>query len=331
MTTDDNHASFVSRRTFLQQLSIAGAGTLLVDRYALARDTQKSLPKRVLGRTKQEVTTLALGTWPCGKSSDVSVNDIARLVQEALDLGINFIDAARAYDNAEEGIGKGLGRRRSDVFLTTKVWADSAEEAKKSLEESLRQLRTDHVDLCYLHSIGNRNVERAKGPGGALEYLVRQKEKGTIRFIGISGHSRPKAFVPLLKTGQIDVLMPAMNFVDRYTYNFEQTVMPVAREHGVGVVCMKVFGGMQGGFAKASGPNPGPMVKKAMLHQAIRYSLGIPGVATVVIGPHTVEQLRENVKMVCNYTPLSDAEKQSLSQLGKQLAQSWGPHFGPVA
>lgn len=331
MTQTDNQISSVSRRMFLQQLSIAGVGTLLVDRYALARDTQQALPRRVLGRTKQEVTTLALGTWPCGKSRDVGVNDIARLVQEAIDLGINFVDSARVYDNAEEGIGKGLGKRRDQVFLTTKVWADTADEAAKSLEESLRQLRTDHVDLVYLHSVGSRNVPRAMASGGAIEYLLRQKEKGTTRFIGISGHSRPKTFVPLLKTGHIDVLMPAMNFVDRHTYNFEQTVLPVAREHQVGVVCMKVFGGMQGGFAKASGPNPGPMVRKAMLQQAIRYSLGLPGVATVVIGPHTVEQLRENVKMVRNYTPLSDAEDQSLNQLGKKLAQTWGPHFGPVA
>jgi predicted aldo/keto reductase-like oxidoreductase len=125
--------------------------------------------------------------------------------------------------------------------------------------------------------------------------------------------------------------MVAMNFVDRHIYGFETKVLPVAREYGLGIACMKVYGGMKGPFSAADGPNAGPMMPLNMKEMAIRYALGLDGVATVVIGPHTVEQLRENAALVKAYQPLLPDEQTSLLALGKQLAPSWGPHFGPVA
>ncbi|MFV2065889.1 MAG: aldo/keto reductase, partial [Pirellulales bacterium] len=205
------------------------------------------MPRRVLGRTQQEVSVLALGTWPSGKCRTVDDQAVARIVHEALDLGVNYVDAARAYGNAEAGIGEALRKNRDKVFLTSKVWADTAEEARASFEESLRILRTDYVDCLFIHSGGNRDVERVLAPGGSLEYLLKQKEAGKTRFLGLSGHSKPMAFIPLLETGNIDLLMPAMNFVDRHTYGFEDKVLPVARKHHCGIACMKVFGGLKGG------------------------------------------------------------------------------------
>jgi aryl-alcohol dehydrogenase-like predicted oxidoreductase len=94
---------------------------------------------------------------------------------------------------------------------------------------------------------------------------------------------------------------------------------------------MKVFGGMKGGFGVADGPNPGPQMGNGRLQQAINYSLGLPGVATLVIGVHTVEQLRQNVQMVKNYTPLTAEEQIALAKIGRRLAKDWGPRLGPVA
>ncbi len=164
-----------------------------------------------------------------------------------------------------------------------------------------------------------------------MTYLLRQKEAGKTRFVGISGHSRVETFVPVLETGQIDVVMMAMNFIDRYIYGFEQRVLPVANKHNVGVACMKVFGGVRGGFGAADGPNPGPQMDTRYIQQAIRYAMGLPGVATLVIGPHTVEQLRQNVQLVSQYKPLSDEEHVELAKLGRQFAGQWGEHYGPVA
>ena len=323
----------LSRRSFIQASSVLGGGTLLAARDGNAQQATatRNLPKRELGRTKQKVSALALGTWPCGRSQDVDTAAVTRLVSEALDLGINFVDTAHNYGKAEEGIGKALGRRRDQVFLATKVWADDGESAQQSFEASLRALRTDHFDLVYLHSVGNRNVEQAMADDGALTYLLRQKESGKTRFVGISGHSKVKAFVPIIETGNIDVVMMAMNFVDRHTYAFEEQVLPVAIRHNVGVACMKVFGGIRGGFGVADGPNPGPQMDPRYIKQAIRYAMGLPGVATLVIGPHTIGQLRQNAEMVSSYQPLTDEERSELSELGRRLATQWGEHYGPVA
>ena len=125
-------------------------------------------------------------------------------------------------------------------------------------------------------------------------------------------------------------MMVAMNFVDRHTYGFETKVLPAALEQNMGIACMKVYGGMKGGFGVAEGPNTGPMVQSKMKRMAVRYALGLPSVASCVIGPHTVDQLRENVQLANDYQPLSDKEFASLLADGKKLATQWGPHFGPV-
>lgn len=321
-----------SRRSFLQGASVLGGSALLAGRAAAAPAAlSRPLPRRVLGKTNQEVTTLALGTWPCGRCKELDVDAVGRLVKESLDLGINLIDTAHNYGKAEEAIGKALGAQRKDVFLTTKVWADTAAEARESFESSLRLLNTDHLDLVYLHSVGNRDVSRAMADDGAIAYLVEQKKQGKTRFVGISGHSRPETFLPLVESGLVDVIMVAMNFVDRQIYGFEDKVLPVAVRHNLGVACMKVFGGMRGGFPAADGPNTGTQMDPQYLRQAVRYALGLPGVATLVIGPHTVEQLRQNAEWVATYEPLTADEQAELAQLGRRMAPEWGPHYGPIA
>jgi predicted aldo/keto reductase-like oxidoreductase len=293
----------------------------------------QDLPRRVLGRTKLEVSALSLGTWPPGKCDTMDTPVVEALVREALDLGINYIDAARAYDNAEEAIGNAVRGRRDQVILSTKVWADTAEEAEASFQQSLKALQTDYVDLLYIHSMGDRDPQKVMASDGSLPYVLKQKKAGKARFVGLSGHCRPELFVPMIETGEMDVVLMAMNFVDRYTYGFEEKVLPAARKHDMGVACMKVFGGMAGGFGVADGPDTGPEMGRGRrrLRQAIRYSMSLPEVATLVIGCHTVEQLRQNVRWVKNYQPLTPEEKNQLAELGQRLATQWGPHLGPVA
>jgi len=321
-----------SRRAFVSRAgALAGAMAINPGTPSSLPGRKAELPKRVLGRTGEQVPVLALGTWPCGMCDQISVNQIARLVNEAIDLGINYIDTARAYRKAEDGIGLGLGQRRKEVFLTTKVWADTAAQARKSFETSLRKLKTDYVDLLMLHSLGNRNIDRVLAPGGALEYLIKQKEAGKARFLGITGHNKVPRYVKLIETGHIDVVMVATNFIDRYTYNFENKVLPKARERNLGIACMKVLGGMRGGFEAASGPNPGPCVGEDRVSLAMRYALDLPGSATLVIGVHTVEQLRQNAALAADYKPLTAAEREKLERIGRRLARELGAHFGPVA
>ena len=335
MTNEDRRR--LTRRSFVQKTSLLAGGALLgtgtagEGASAPAATEKTAVPQRALGKTGVLLPTYTMGTAPCGFCEQMSVRDIGDLVNAALDLGVTSFDTARRYKKAEEGVGLGLGRRRKDVFLTTKVFADTIEDAEESLSTSLRLLKTDHVDLMYFHNLGMRDMDRALEPDGVFHWLVKQKQLGKARFLGISGHNLCHRFAQFIETGLVDVLLCTLNFVDRYTYNFEEKVLPVARKHGLGIVAMKVFGGMRVGVAKYAGPPGPPLVDETQLESAVRYSLGLPGVTTVNIGVHSPDQIRQNLEMVRRFRPLSSDEKNTLAERGKRLAAEWGEHFGPVA
>lgn len=289
------------------------------------------LPRRVLGRTGVEVTTMTLGTAPCGLSPQIPVDEIGQIVLRAIELGINSIDTAPAYIKSEEAIGKVLGPHRKEVFLATKVWAKTVEEAEKTLARSFQLLKTDYLDLVYYHSVGDYEPDAALAENGVFPWLVKQKRAGKFRFLGISGHHRPGRFLPYLETGEVDVLLTVVNFVDRHTYNFEEKVLPLARKQNVGIVAMKVFGGARRSAGSYQNPKCPPELDTQYLEHAVRYALGVPGVATLNLGAHNSQQVEQNVQLVKNYQPLSPQEEGQLLALGKDLAQSWGEHFGPVA
>jgi hypothetical protein len=288
------------------------------------------LPRRVLGRTRLEVTCLTLGAAPCGIADDVSLDEVSQIVNLAVDLGVNFIDTAPKYGKSEEGIGRALGSRRKDVILATKVWADTIAEAETSLANSLKTLKTDYVDILYFHHLGDRQVDKARNPDGVFTWLLKQKQAGKCRFVGLSGHNLPGRFPPFLESGDVDVILVAINFVDRYTYNFEESVLPVTKKHNTGIVAMKVFGGPDEKTGSWGTRKAKPRVGEKNVELAIRYALGVPGVVTANLGVHTAEQLRQNVAFVERYRPLSATEHEDLLQQGKAMAAEWGAHFGPV-
>jgi predicted aldo/keto reductase-like oxidoreductase len=287
------------------------------------------LPKRVLGRTGVSITTFTLGTAPAGFAKPHDPKNVADCVDAAIDLGVNAIDTAPAYDVAEEGVGLALGKRRKEVFLSTKILADDVAKAEKILANSLRLLKTDYLDLIYFHQVGERKVDIALQPDGVYTWLLKQKKAGKIRFAGISIHNRPEKALGLLESGEVDVLLTIINFVDRHTYNFEEKVLPAARKQKTGIVAMKVFGGAR----KGNYPDPKclPQLDVEHLEMAVRYSMATEGVASLEIGAHNVDQVRKNVELVKRCRPLSEEENQKLVSLGKELAAQWGPHLGPLA
>src|SRR5262249_37445931 len=134
------------------------------------------------------------------------------------------------------------------------------------------------------------------------------------------------------ETGEVDVVMIAMNFVDRHTYGFEETVLPVARKHGVGVMAMKVFGGVRGGVPGYGDAEPRPSQMDAgLLSAAGRYVVSLEGVTGLGLGPPAVEPVRRNIELVSAAKPLAGGEMKALLEKGKSLAAAWGPRFGPVA
>ncbi len=323
----------VSRREFVYRTGALAGGAILaqgaVHSAAPAADRRDAIPKRVLGKTGVAVTAMTLGTAPAGFIKPANPKLVAQCVNAAIDLGINAIDTAPAYDVAEEGVGLALGKRRKQVFLSTKVLADDVPAAEKIFANSLKMLKTDYVDLLYFHQTGERNVDVCRKPDGVFTWLVNQKKAGKIRFVGISIHNRPQKCIELLQSGEVDVLLTIVNFVDRHTYRFEESVLPVARKHNVGIVAMKAFGGAKGG--NYADPRCPPMVDPEHLELAVRYSLGTPGVATLDIGCHNVDQIRKNLTMVRSAKPLGQDEAAKVEALGRKLAAQWKDHLGPVA
>jgi len=319
----------LSRRQFVG--SLAGVGlTIAATPWRGLAASDAPIPTRVLGRTGARVTILGLGTAPIGEGP-VDTPEAVRIFGEVIDRGVNYIDTARIYGNAEEALGELVPSRRDRLFLVTKVWTDSAADAEKSLEESLRRLKVDHVDLVHIHHIGGKDIEKVLAPNGVLAYLQRQKQAGKLRFIGMTGHARPPRFLRMLETDAIDVVMPVMNYADRNIYNFEGTVLPECRRRNVGVVAMKIYAGIVGGFPNHRRASVGCNTPIAMLPHAMAYALDLEGVSSAVIGPYTFEQALQNVELARHYRPLAEPARTELLAFGEDLARKLGPRYGPVA
>src|SRR5262249_45329560 len=153
------------------------------------------------------------------------------------------------------------------------------------------------------------------------------REAGYLRYIGVSGHMQPARFVSALETGQIDLMMVAMNFMDRFTYNFEGTALPVAQRHGTAIAAMKVLGGAS---RVPSDPPLYGLLAGPTYRDAIRYALGLPGLDLIVLGIKNRGELRQAVATVQSATPLTPEEQEQLFAHGRELAARWGAHFGPV-
>jgi uncharacterized protein len=342
----EKKSSDMTRRGFIKQapaavLAASAASSLVASAVAETVTTKasKPLPRRVLGRTKLDVSSMTLGTAPCGMSPAINPAQVAGIVNTAMDLGINYIDTAPGYGNAQEGIGLAIGKRkkqREKIILGTKLYTDSLAKAEEIFATSLKQLQTDYVDLLYLHQLGDRDIAKARKADGVFTYILKQKKAGKCRFAGITSHNRPGRVAEFLKTGLVDVLMVPVNFVDNYTYGYEKDVLPIARKYNVGIVAMKVFGGPA---LKKTGkwswrwddPNNKANVGTENVETAIRYGLSVPGVSTANLGVHNAEQVRQNVKHVTAFKPLTDAEQKKLAKLGRKFAAKWGQQYGPVA
>ncbi len=286
------------------------------------------IPQRVLGTTGAKVSIIGLGTACMGEGPQDTATCV-KVFSEAIDRGITYVDTARIYGNAEDALGEVLKTRRDKVFLATKCMENTRKGATRSFETSIKKLGVDHVDLLHLHHTGGRDLDIVLAEGGMWDYFLELKKAGKARFLGITGHNRPLQFLRMLDTKQVDVMMVAMNFVDRHIYGFEDKVLPRAREVGTAAMAMKVFGGIRGGFAFNRQRRPAQM-DPIFMQIAVRYSLSLEGVTGVVIGCHDEQEMRQNIRYVLNAPPLSKPEMDALAKHGERIAPSWGPRLGSV-
>ena len=288
------------------------------------------LPTRPLGKTGVSLPVLGFGTAAAGKR--LSLKDAVRLYESALNQGITYFDTAPAfagYGQAQEQLGYLLKERRSEVFLVTKCYEPNGDAALRLLERNLKELQTSYADLVFVHSLGADKMDPRVvfSRHGAYPALIKAKAKGLTRFVGFSGHNRPQRFIDAIERYEVDVLLNAVNFVDRHTYDFEGQVWPLAAQRQIGLIAMKVYGGQNKSLFSGISHR---LLPPSHLDVAFRYALSQSGVACAVIGMATSQELKENLERARRLTPIQQKELQQLGIMGKQLAKQWGPHFGAV-
>lgn len=293
----------MDRRTFLQ-----ATAALAANWKALAA---AEMPKKRLGKTDLEVSRFTLGGYHFLVNGE---DEGIRIVHQAIDLGVNFLDSAHKYNAGRSDLayGKALkGGLRKQVLLMSKAQFREAYSATQQLNETLNRMQTDYLDLWQCHEVvTHEEVDKILAPGGALEAFVRAKKDGKVRYIGFSGHRDPSVHQRLLAAfdGWDTVQFP-VNLIDKHYLSFIDGVLPRARERGVGPIGMK--SNAIGNITKNS---------VATIPECLRYSWS-QDIDTLVSGVETVEQLKENVAAAKSFQPMSESE---ISTLLSQTRQ--GPH-----
>ncbi len=259
------------------------------------------IPKRMLGRTGVDVTVLGLGGEGILRTYGYEKEAYA-LINRALDLGITYCESARAYSGSEAYYGKALRERRKDIFLASKSHARDRKGALLHLQETLNLMKTDHLDLWQIHDVRTKEeIEEIFGPDGALGAFVDAKEKGLIRFIGVTGHHDPEVTRQCIERFDFDTVLLPVNPAEPFYKSFIEGVIPTARSKGMGIIGMKVY---FRGFA-------GRIPWVTTLEPFFRFALS-QAVTTVVIGCDDVQQLEENVSFARSFNPMTEREKEEL-------------------
>jgi predicted aldo/keto reductase-like oxidoreductase len=265
-----------------------------------------SVPQRPFGRhTDQPVSALALGGYHLGQMA--SSRDAVKLVHAAIDAGLTFMDNAWEYTEHESEIrmGRAIEDRRERVFLMTKVCTHGrdANVAMRQLHESLKRLKTDHLDLWQIHEcVYHTDPDRHFSKGGVVEALDRAKREGKVRFVGFTGHKDPDIHLRMLSFGYpFDSCQMPLNVFDASFRSFEQRVLPEVRRQGIAPIGMKSLCGS------------GDMVKKRVVRveDALRYAMSLP-VATTVSGIDSMKVLKQNLRIASRFAPMTRAEMDRL-------------------
>lgn len=264
------------------------------------------MPSRPLGKTGYSVSLLSLGgqaTLEDGQKRDLAIE----IINRAIDLGVNYVDTANLYGRgaSESCIGDVLRTRRKEVFLATKTHDRSYDGSMRLLEQSLKRLQTDHIDLWQLHNIQTHNdVDFILSRDGAAHALERARDEGIVRFTGITGHKDPLVLKRAIEQHPFDTILMALNAADRHSASFIDHLLPVAVARGMGILAMKV-------------PSRGKMFHTGgitTMEQAMRYVLTLP-VSSAVIGISTLDELEENTRIAQTFTPCSPEMMAHLEEL----------------
>lgn len=303
----------------------AVGGSLALCSAALAGAPDTVVQRRRLGRTDTDVSIIGLGLGPLGLGG-FSSRELQATAEAAIREGITYFDVQWNYGQAERYLAPVVKAYRSEMFLVSKTWEQPRANALAAIRESVRRLGVQYLDAVLLNNIGDFKLDLLAAPEGVLAGLKQARKEGLVRFLGICGHMRAGHFVQALNTGEFDIVMMPINFVDRHTYEFESKVLPVAVRHGAGVVAMKVLGGA----LKYDTRDQRARLAGRAYEDAIRYGLGTQNVATAVLGCKSIEEIQQAARVARRFLPLKPEEIRLLLARGKGMALEWGLHLGPV-
>jgi predicted aldo/keto reductase-like oxidoreductase len=327
----------VGRREFLKFAS-AGVitGTLQASFPAVnsSAELKNGIPYRELGRTGEKVSLVGIGGYHLGKQVDP--NESISIIRKALDEGINFLDNCWDYNGGESEIRMGQALRdgyREKAFLMTKIDGRNKATASSQLEESLRRLQTDRIDLLQFHEvIRDTDPDRIFAAGGALEAVLAAKKAGKVRFLGFTGHKSPDIHLKMLATAaqhhfSLDTVQLPLNVMDAHFDSFEKKVVPVLVKNGIGILGMKPMGDH---FILDT--------KTATPAECLHYAMNLP-TSVVITGCDSPRILDQALQAARSFKPMTESEVSALlaktaeaAQAGKYELYKTSHHFdGTVA
>ena len=308
-----NHFEATDRRRFLKHIGVFGAGiaaTEFLPARAVAQNNPAptnagSVPRRAFGRTGVQVSILGVGGHAIGQCKTEAEG--IRIIHEALEASVNFMDNAWEYHDgrSEEWMGTALKGRREQAFLMTKVCTHGrdAKRAMRQLEDSLRRLQTDYLDLWQVHEvIYDNDPEMHFAQGGVMEAIAQAKQQGKVRFVGFTGHKDPAIHLRMLAHDfPFDACQMPLGVFDATFRSFEQKVLPELNRRGIAPIGMKSLNGTA------------DAVKKGVLtaKEALSYVMSLP-VATLVSGMDSLDVLRKNLEIARAFMPMTPEAMQAL-------------------
>jgi predicted aldo/keto reductase-like oxidoreductase len=314
-TNQDGPGNGLTRREFLG----TAVGTTVVSGLlprVWAAETRNGIPYRILGNTGESVSCIGMGGYHLGNQSDEQ--ESIRIIRTGLDEGINFLDNCWDYNGGASEIRMGKALRdgyRKKAFLMTKIDARTKKGAAQQIDESLRRLQTDVIDLLQFHEvIRDTDPDLIFSANGGMEAVVEAKQKGKVRYIGFTGHKSPDIHLKMLNTALAhnftlnSVQMP-LNLMDAHYNSFEKKVLPVLVKHNIGVLGMKPMG--DGLILKSKTAEP---------VECLQYALTLP-TSVVITGCDSIPILQQALTVARTFRPLNEERVATLLAKTSQAAQ----------
>jgi uncharacterized protein len=289
-----------------------------IAKQAWAADAKNGVPMRTLGRTGEKVSMVGIGGYHLARPG-VAEEESIRIVRTGLDQGINFLDNCWDYNGGESEVRMGKALRdgyRQKAFLMTKIDGRNKATAEKQINDSLKRLQTDHVDLLQFHEvIRDTDPDRIFGSGGAIEAVLEARKAGKLRYIGFTGHKSPDIHLKMLATASahqftFDTVQMPLNVMDHHFNSFEAKVLPVLLKQNIGVLGMKPMGDH---FILES--------KTVTPVECLHYSMNLP-TSVVITGCDSLTILQQALDAARSFHPMGKQEVASLLEKTAKVAQA---------